>query len=386
MKEAKKVLLGTGMAVALLCACAPQQTESSITASGLNPSDYVDTVRGKATQLYTLKNANGMEVCITNFGGRVVSMMVPDKDNVMRDVVLGFDKVANYIDSINTPSDFGASIGRYANRINQGRIVVDGDTIQLPVNNFGHCLHGGPQGWQYQVYDANQPNDTTLQLVMISPDGEACFPGDVTAQVTYTLLPDNALDIKYNAVTTKNTVFNMTNHCYFNLSGNPAQPINDHIVYLNADSFTPVDSTFMTTGEIRPVAGTPMDFTEARSIGRDITKFEDEQIKNANGYDHNWCLNTAGDDTQVAARVECPSTGIVLEVYTNEPGIQMYSGNFLDGTCTGKNGIAYQQHAGMCLETQKYPDSPNKPGWPSAYLSPEDSYYSHCVYKFGVNK
>ena len=238
----------------------------------------------------------------------------------------------------------------------------------------------------YSSSGINQLNDSTLQLTMQSPDGDANFPGNVTAVVTYTLTSNNALDIKYEATTDKKTVINMTNHSYFNLSGDPTTLITDHIVYINADKFTPVDATFMTTGEILDVKGTPMDFTTGHAIGRDINRFDYEQIKFANGFDHNWCLNTAGDDTQVAAKVICPSTGICLEVYTNEPGIQVYSGNFLDGSVSGKKGIVYNQLCGLCLETQKYPDSPNKSDWPSAYLNPGETYYSHCIYKFSVEK
>lgn len=386
MKKSKKSTVLTGIFALLLASCSEPTTKTTLTKSGLNPEKFKTEVRGKATDLYTMTNKNGMEVCITNFGGRIVSIMVPDKDGKFQDVVLGFDSVANYVDSINTPSDFGAAIGRYANRINKGKITIDGQTIQLPTNNFGHCLHGGPQGWQYQVYDANQLNDSTLQLTMQSPDGDANFPGNVTAVVTYTLTSNNALDIKYEATTDKKTVINMTNHSYFNLSGDPTTLITDHIVYINADKFTPVDATFMTTGEILDVKGTPMDFTTGHAIGRDINRFDYEQIKFANGFDHNWCLNTAGDDTQVAAKVVCPSTGICLEVYTNEPGIQVYSGNFLDGSVSGKKGIVYNQLCGLCLETQKYPDSPNKSDWPSAYLNPGETYYSHCIYKFSVEK
>ncbi len=336
--------------------------------------------------MFTLTNGNGMEVCVTNFGGRIVSVMVPDKNDSLRDVVLGFDNVANYIDSVNTPSDFGAAIGRYANRINQGKIVIDGDSIQLPTNNFGHCLHGGPQGWQYQVYEGKQVNDSTLTMTMHSADGDACFPGAVTAVVTYTLTSDNAIDIKYEATTDKKTVINMTNHSYFNLSGDPTRDITDHILYVNADNFTPVDSTFMTTGEILPVKDTPMDFTTPHAISEGVTDSTFQQVKFGNGFDHNWCLNTAGDDTQLAAKVTCPSTGISLEVYTNEPGIQVYTGNFLDGSVTGKKGITYNKRAAICLETQKYPDTPNKPEWPSAVLEPGQTYFSHCIYKFTVEK
>lgn len=368
-------------AVALVNSCA---TAPDKTLSGLSGDDFIAEFDGKKTALYTLTNAAGMEVCVTNFGGRIVSVMVPDRNGDMKDVVLGFDNVANYADKVNTPSDFGASIGRYANRINQGRIVIDGETIQLPQNNFGHCLHGGPDGWQYQVYDAVQPDKSSIVLTMHSPDGDSGFPGEVTAIVTMTLTGDNAIDIRYEAETTAKTVVNMTNHAYFNLSGDPTRRVDDHLMQINADCFTPVDSTFMTTGEILSVENTPMDFRQPSAIGSDIKNFGFQQIRFGNGFDHNWCLNTKGDDSQVAARVVCPGTGICLEVFTDEPGVQFYSGNFLDGTCTGKNGIVYEQSVAFCLETQKYPDSPNKPEWPSAYLEPGQKYSSHCVYRFSV--
>ena len=377
----KKHSLCIGAAILLISASCVQKPD--LTLSGLNPEDYQATVNNAQTSLYTLKNVHGMEVCVTNFGGRIVSIMVPDKNGGMKDVVLGFDSIADYIQ---VPSDFGASIGRYANRIDQGRFVLDGDTIQLPVNNFGHCLHGGPEGWQYQVYDARQIDGTTLELTMHSPDGDQNFPGNVTAKVLYKLTDDNAIDIKYTATTDKKTIINMTNHSYFNLSGNPAKPATDHILYVNADSYTPVDSTFMTTGEVLPVADTPMDFRTPKPVGQDIDKYDFVQLKNGNGYDHNWVLNTKGDLTQVAARLTSPETGIVLEVYTNEPGIQIYSGNFLDGTVTGKKGIVYNRRASVCLETQHYPDSPNKPEWPSVVLEPGQTYHSECIFKFSVEK
>ncbi len=383
-----KSILGTGVVLSLLAACAPQQPKQELTLSGLNPENFKKEVNGKQTDLYVLKNATGMEVCVTNYGGRIVSIMVPDKNGEMKDVVLGLDSVGAYLPE-NNQTDFGASIGRYANRINQGKIVVDGTEIQLPQNNFGHCLHGGPDGWQYQVYEGSQPNDSTVVLVMNSPDGDANFPGNVTATVTYTLTSDNAIDIDYKATTDKKTVINMTNHSYFNLSGDPNLKITDHILYVNADNYTPVDTTYMTTGEILPVAGTPMDFTTAKVVGKDIDAFDFEQVKNGNGFDHNWCLNTNGDEKQLAAKVVSPITGITLEVYTNEPGIQVYSGNFLDGTVTGKKGIVYNKRTGLCLETQKYPDTPNKSnleGWPNATLEPGQTYSSRCIFKFGVEK
>lgn len=378
----KNYFLAAGIATFLLASCAQKQ-DSPLTISGLNPKNFKTEVNQAKTQLYTLKNTAGMEVCITNFGGRIVSIMVPDKTGTMRDVVLGFDNINDYI---NIPSDFGASIGRYANRINQGRFVLDGDTIQLPQNNFGHCLHGGPKGWQYQVYDAKQTDDTTLELTHISPDGDENFPGNMTAKVIYKLTEENAIDIKYSATTDKKTVVNMTNHSYFNLSGNPAKAATDHILYVNASNYTPVDSTFMTTGEIAEVKDTPMDFRTPKTVGRDINNYEFEQLKNGNGYDHNWVLDTKGDINQVAAKLTSPETGITLEVYTNEPGIQIYTGNFLDGTVKGKKDITYNQRASVCLETQHYPDSPNKAEWPSVVLEPGQNYTSECIFKFSVEK
>ncbi len=373
-------------AVSALClgACSTGTQQPVLTKSGLNPENFAREYDGKKTALYTLSNANGMEVCVTNFGGRIVSIMAPDRDGNLRDVVLGLDSVAAYFPE-NNLTDFGASIGRYANRINQGRIVLDGDTIQLPQNNFGHCLHGGPTGWQYKVYDASQPNDSTVVLTLQSPDGDNNFPGNVTATVTYTLTADNAIDIDYKAETDKKTVVNMTNHSYFNLSGNPDNQITDNILYINAADFTPVDSTYMTTGEILPVKDTPMDFTTPKAVGQDIA-VDFEQLKNGNGYDHNWVLSTGGDINVPAATLVSPESGIKLTVYTDEPGIQVYSGNFLDGTITGKQGKIYNQRTGICLETQHYPDSPNKPEWPSVVLEPGQTYTSHCVFKFDVEK
>ena len=367
-------------AAVAIAACAPK----NVTLSGLDPKNFESRYNGAATALYTLTNEAGMEVCITNFGGRIVSIMVPDKDGKMQDVVLGFDKVADYFPE-NNSTDFGAAIGRYANRINQGRITIDGETIQLPQNNFGHCLHGGPTGWQYQVYSVLEADSSHLKLLRESPDGDNNFPGNVKACVTYTLTPDNAIDILYEAVTDKATVINMTNHSYFNLSGDPANhSVEEDVLYINASHFTPVDSTFMTTGEIRNVADFPVNFREPKLIGRDINHPSCKQIKYAKGYDHNWCLDTAGDITKVATELYCPATGIDLKVYTDEPGIQVYTGNFLDGTVIGKKGIAYQKRAAICLETQHYPDSPNKPEWPSVLLRPGETYTSHCIFAFGV--
>lgn len=361
----------------LLSAC----NTNDKTESGLSKKNLETVVNNKQTDLFVLKNKNNMEVCVTNFGGRIVSILVPDKTGKMQDVVLGFDNIKDYI---NIPSDFGASIGRYANRINKGKFVLDGKTYQLPQNNYGHCLHGGPKGFQYQVYDANQIDSQTLQLTYKSKDGEEGFPGNITCKVTMKLTNDNAIDINYEATTDKPTVVNMTNHSYFNLDGD-AQSNAEHLLTINADSFTPVDTTFMTNGKILPVKGTPMDFRTPNAIGKHIDA-NFEQLKNGHGYDHNWVLNTKGDIKEKCATLKSPKTGITLDVYTNEPGIQFYAGNFLDGTIKGKHGITYNKRASVCLETQKYPDSPNKPQWPSAVLRPGQKYHSECIFKFSVEK
>ena len=363
----------------LLASCA---TGEKPTASGLLKSNFQTEVDGKKTDLFVLRNANNMEVCITNFGGRIVSVMVPDREGVMRDVVLGFDSIRDYI---TIPSDFGASIGRYANRINQGRFTLDGVEYVLPRNNYGHCLHGGPNGFQYQVYDARQTGPQELEFTYLSKDGEEGFPGNITCKVLMTLTDDNAIDIRYEAETDQPTIVNMTNHSYFNLDGD-AGSNSDHLLTIDADYYTPVDSTFMTTGEIAPVEGTPMDFRTATPVGARIDDFDFVQLKNGNGYDHNWVLNTQRDITHKCVTLESPKTGIVLDVYTNEPGIQVYAGNFLDGTIMGKKGIVYNQRASVCLETQKYPDTPNKPEWPSAVLRPGEKYMSQCIFKFSVDK
>ena len=368
----------------LISGCANTPSNNKLTLSGLNPSRFEKVINeNQTTKLYTLKNTNGMEVCITNFGARIVSIMVPDKNGDMKDVVLGFDNIDDYIQ---VPSDFGATIGRYANRIGQGKITIDGKEIQLPQNNYGHCLHGGPTGWQYKVFKVNQANNQSIKLTVESPDGDNNFPGNVVASVTYTLTDDNAIDIKYDATTDQKTIINMTNHSYFNLNGDPSESSMNNILYLASDSITPVDSTFMTNGEMMAVVGTPFDFNTPKAIEQDVTNFANEQIKFGKGFDHNWVLRTQGNINQVAAKLTSPTTGITLEVYTDEPGIQLYTGNFLDGTVKGKNGISYPQRASVCLETQHYPDSPNKSHWPSVTLEPGQTYTSHCIFKFSVAK
>ena len=372
------------LVIALFLANCTSTPKDEKTLSGLDKTKFQTVVNGDSTDLYVLKNASGMEVAITNFGGRIVSVMVPDKTGKMIDVVLGFDSISDYI---NVPSDFGATIGRYANRINQGKITIDGKTIQLPQNNFGHCLHGGPQGRQCQVFkNVKQLDDSTIEMTRFSPDGDMNFPGNVEAKVIFTLTDDNAIKIDFSATSDQKTVINMCNHSYFNLGGDPTKAITEDELYINADNFTPVDSTFMTTGEILTVKETPMDFTTPKKVGKEINNYDYVQLKNGNGYDHNWVLNTAGDINLLAAKVVSPASGVTLEVFTNEPGVQVYTGNFLDGTVKGKKGITYNQRTGICLETQHYPDSPNKPQWPSVMLEPGKVYQSTCIYKFGVQK
>ena len=396
MKNLKGLLLGVGVAAAMLTACSSADKQAT-TVSGLNPAAFDSTINGKKTALFILKNQNGMEVCITNYGGRVVSLVVPDKDGKPTDVVLGFDNIRQYADTLNSPSDYGSTVGRYANRINDGKIVLGGDTIQLRQNDTGngakHCLHGGGNtGWMHQVWDAEQPNDTTLVLTLVSPDGDNGFPGEVQAKATFTILPDNTLDIVMEATTDKETVINMTNHSYFNLNGDPTREGDNMVLMVNADNYTPSDSTYMTTGEIKPVEGTPMDFRVATPLSLNINNQEFDQIKNATGFDHNWCLNTykdgKGDDHTVCASLYSPETGIFLEMFTNEPGVQVYSGNFQgvgrDADIVRKLGKKYPKHVSVCLESQKYPDSPNKPEWPSPVVKPGEKYMSHVAYRFSV--
>lgn len=337
----------------------------------------------KEVNCYSLRNSNGMTVRITNFGGRIISILVPDKDGQMRDVVLGFDTLSDYFPE-NHASDFGAVIGRYANRLKNGQITVDGAVIQLPRNNGPHCLHGGPTGWQYQVFDVESADCTQLILSLTSPDGDNNFPGTVNARVTYTLSEDNTLEVHYEAITDKTTVINLTNHSYFNLNGDSRTTILNHLLTIDAYQYTPIDHTYIPTGEIFAVGGTPMDFRKFKAVGADISA-DYEQLQNGNGYDHNWVLNTRGDITKACAHLASPSSGIQLEVFTTEPGIQIYTGNFLDGTVIGKGGIAYPQRSAICLETQKFPDSPNN-NWPesNAYLKPGEQYSSHTKFKFGV--
>ncbi len=381
MKKTAKLIAASCLALLAGVSCSTQ-TGSGLTASGLDPKNFVDTVGGKPVALYTLTNDNGMEVCVTNFGGRIVSVMVPDKNGKMQDMVLGHDSIADYE---NIDGNFGALIGRYGNRIEKGKFELMGNTYNLPINNFGHSLHGGPQGFHNQVWTANQTDKSTIELTLLSKDGDAGYPGNLNVKVVYKLTADNAIDITYTATTDKPTVVNLTNHSYWNLGGDPSKDILDNELMVDADEITPIDSTFMTHGDFMKVDGTPFDFRKAKTIGQDINA-NDEQLKNGHGYDHNFVLNTKGDVSKVAASVYSPKTGIVMDVFTTEPGVQIYVGNFLDGKVVGKKGIAYPYRSAIALETQHYPNSPNCKTYPSTVLKPGETYSSHTVYKFSVRK
>ena len=391
MKNLKKVLFGCGLTMAMFTAC-NSGVQPQLTVSGLDPAKFDTLINEKPVKLYTLKNQNGMEVCITNYGGRIVSLVVPDKDGKPTDVVLGFDNIRQYADTLNSPSDYGSSVGRYANRIKEGKFVLNDSTYQLKKNDGPNSLHGGGNtGWMHQVYEAEQIGDSILKLTLVAEDGENGFPGKVKAVTTYKVTSDNILDMTWEAETDKPTIINQTNHNYYNLSGDFSQAAYDQVLYVTADNSTPSDKLYIPTGEIKPVEGTPMDFRTPHAVG-DSIKSQFDQIQNATGYDHNFCLNTfkdgKGDDTQVCASLYSPKTGIFMEMYTNEPGVQVYSGNFqgvgADADIVRKHGIKYPKHVSVCLESQKYPDSPNHKDWVQPVLNPGEKYFSHAAYKFSV--
>jgi len=375
----KKLGLLPLLAMCLLLSC---EVKEEKLVSGLEKANFVSEFAGKPTALYVLKNDKGMEVCITNYGGRVAAIMVPDRNGKMTDVVLGYDNISAYT---STRGNFGALIGRYGNRIAKGLFTLDGVEYNLPKNNNGNTLHGGPEGFDTKVWDAKQIDAKTLELYYLSVDGEAGFPGNLNVKVTYTLTDDNALDIRYDATTDKPTVVNLTNHSYFNLSGIAGSNIMDHLILINADRYTPVDDVLIPTSELAPVEGTPMDLRQLTLIGSKIDE-PFEQLVLGRGFDHNWVLNTGCDIAKLACKVVSQVSGIVMEVYTNEPGVQFYAGNFMSGKDTGKFGVVYPHRGALCLETQHYPDSPNQPDFPSTVLRPGEKYLSQCIYKFTVEK
>ena len=348
-------------------------------AARLSVADFGKTPGGVPVQIYTLTNQHGVEARITNYGGTIVSLKVPDRNGAVADVVLGFDSLAGYLE--NPSPYFGALVGRYANRIGHARFKLDGVEHKLAANNGENTLHGGIHGFNQAVWTARELPDGGLELSYLSKDGEENYPGNLRVTVTYHLSDSNDLRIDYAATTDKGTVLNLTNHSYFNLKGAGEVDILGHVVTLNADRYTPVDAGLIPIGELRAVAGSPFDFRKATPIGARIEQ-SDPQLKLGKGYDHNWVLKAGGDALRLAARVEDPGSGRVLEVLTTEPGVQFYTGNFLDGSIQGKGGKVYGLRAGFCLETQHFPDSPNKPAFPSTVLKPGQHFRSTTVFRF----
>lgn len=347
------------------------------------------TPEGDSVDVYTVTNANGSSMRVTNYGGIILSLRVPDRDGTVEDVVLGFDSLEAYTRESYRQANpyFGALIGRYGNRIDEGEFSIDGQTYTLETNNGPNHLHGGMEGFDQVVWDAEpfQRGDSTgVVLTHTSPDGHGGYPGRLDVEVTYTLTDDNALAIDYQATTTEATPVNLTQHSYFNLGGEGDGDVLDHRLMIAANEFTPVDSTLIPMGQFRDVAGTPFDFREFTAIGGRIDA-DNRQLNIGGGYDHNFVLRRQDSDSlHVAARAYDPDSGRLMTVRTTEPGLQFYSGNFLDGTFTGKSGTPYQQHAGFALETQHFPDSPNQPDFPSTLLQPDETYTSRTVYGFST--
>jgi aldose 1-epimerase len=336
-------------------------------------------------KLYTLKNESGMTVCVTNYGAIVTSIIVSDRNGKRADVALGYDRVEDYINAVDKPY-FGAVVGRYGNRIAKGEFTLDGETYSLLKNNGENHLHGGAIGFDKVVWTVDEyVEGQSLTLSYLAKDKEEGYPGNLQLKITYTLADDNSLIVDYHATTDKATPVNVTQHTYFNLKGEGQGTILDHQLMLNAKKFTPVDESLIPTGEMPTVAGTPFDFTTPKAIGRDIGQ-QNEQLVFGLGYDHNWILDTDGKEGELslAAQVHEPSSGRVMEIYTTEPGIQFYCGNFLDGRLKGKSGKPYVHRGGFCLETQHFPDSPNQPNFPSTILKPGETYDSKTVFKFST--
>lgn len=354
------------------------------TMAGVTQEAYGKVSETENADIFTLRNTAGMTVRISNYGGTIVSWTAPDKDGNFEDITLGCDSLMGYQKGV---PYFGALVGRYGNRIAKGKFMLDGKTYNLAINNGVNALHGGLKGfdkvlWKALAVDGEEPK---LVLNYTSKDGEEGYPGNLSVEVIYTLMKDNSLKIDYKATTDKATVINLTNHAYFNLSGiKESTSILDHEITLNADKFLPVDATLIPTGELKSVAGTPFDFRKAKKIGLQINDTTDVQIKYGGGYDHCWVLADSSKTLKLAAIVHEPKSGRMMEVFTTEPAIQFYTGNFLDGTIVGKGGIIYQRRMGLCLETQHYPNSPNQSKFPSTVLRPNETYQTSTVYKFSV--
>jgi aldose 1-epimerase len=347
----------------------------------IDKKNFEKIVDGKPVSLYVLENEQGTVAEITNYGGKVVSLWLPDKSGNYEDVVLGHENIDDFLNA--KEKYFGALIGRYGNRIAHGKFTLDGKEYTLATNNGANSLHGGNKGFDAVVWDAKQVDAQTLELTYLSKDGEEGYPGNLSVRVLYQLTDANELKIEYWATTDQSTVVNLTHHSFFNLHGAGNGTINDHLLQIHAAHYTPVDAGLIPTGEIAAVEGTPFDFQELKPIGAEL-EVKNQQLDYGMGYDHNFVLEQNGEGLNYAAKVVEPTSGRAMEVYTNEPGLQFYGGNFLDGSIVGKEGKAYEFRTAFCLETQHFPDSPNQPDFPSTRLDPGEEYYSICVYKFSV--
>jgi len=347
----------------------------------LNKNDFFKNIKGKETTIYVLKNRNGLISEITNYGARIVSLWVPDNNGNFDDIVLGFDNIDDYINA--KEKYFGATIGRYGNRIKEGKFLINDKEYYLEKNNGLNHLHGGNMGFSDVVWNAKQIDNQTLELNYFSKNMEEGYPGNLNVKIIYHLNNKDELKIEYFAKTDESTHVNLTHHSFFNLLGAGNETINEHLLYINANSFTPVDETLIPTGNIELVANTPFDFSVPTKIGKRINQ-EDNQLNYGKGYDHNYVLNNSQSEEIIAAKVYEKKSGRTLEVYTNEPGMQFYAGNFLSGTI-GKHGKSYKKRSAFCLETQHFPNSPNQKNFPSTILKPNEEYYSICIYKFSIN-
>ena len=378
MKQASQLSMGIAFIAAIFFTSCNNQTttETMKTTTGITKAVWGNT-DGIDVFLYTLTNAKGVQVKISTYGATVTSWVVPDKNGKTSNIVLGFDSLSGYLAK---PPYFGALVGRYGNRIAKGKFKIDTAVYTLATNNGANHLHGGLKGFDKQIWDATTASDSmpSLLLSYTSKDGEEGYPGNLKVEVRYTLTDEDELKIDYNATTDKATPVNLTNHSYFNLTGDAANTILNHTLMIAADNYTPVDSSLIPTGEIKGVKGTPFDFTSAKKIGRDM-----ESVKG--GYDHNWVLNKKDSSLQKVAELSDTVSGRILEVYTMEPGLQFYTGNFLDGTFKARDGKPINQHAALCMETQHFPDSPNEPKFPSTILKPGEKYHTVTVYKLKVN-
>ncbi len=363
-------------------ACNPKP-EDQLICGVLKTTDFKATVDGKETALYEIQNGN-ITMAVTNYGGRIVSLLVPDKNGELADVILGFSSIDGYLNAHEV--FYGTLVGRVGNRIAKGKFTLNNNEYTLPINNDPNHLHGGPEGFHNQVWDVKSVTDNSIVLTYLSKDGEMGYPGNLSVEVTYQLTVENEVQIDYKATTDQSTPVNLTNHAFFNLRGEANGTINDHLLTINADKFTAVDSTLIPLGENVPVEGTPFDFRKAKAIGSDLElQSKNKQLKNGMGYDHNFVLNKTSDsEMSWAVTVVEPESGRKMEIFTKEPGIQFYGGNFMKGADTGKYGKTFDYREAFALETQHFPDSPNQPNFPSIILNPGETYFTSSLYKFST--